>query len=402
MGTEFDTALRLDNKAVSRFPTGATMFSVTRRGDRVTLESNLQAVAVAGQSIWSDQISRAMLDSGELARRISEDAVTGVTSNPSIFAAAITKSDDYDDQLAELAGRDADVGEIVASLMTSDLQRACDTLRPVWDRTEGRDGFVSVEVDPELAHETEPTIAEAREWVKRIDRANLLVKVPATAAGVPAIRKLIGEGISINVTLIFSLQRYREVMDAYLSGLEDYMKLGGDLSTVASVASFFVSRMDTEVDGRLETISSKEALSLRGLAAVANARAAYEEFLSDFSGERWERLVAAGARIQRPLWASTSTKNPDYRDTMYVDALVAPHTVNTMPLDTIDAYQDHGANPPPIIGPEETADARITLRRLADVGVDYDDVVNVLEREGVEKFIASWRELLSDIEGKVG
>lgn len=368
----------------------------------MTLESNLQAVAVAGQSIWSDQISRAMLDSGELARRISEDAVTGVTSNPSIFAAAITKSDDYDDQLAELAGRDADVGEIVASLMTSDLQRACDTLRPVWDRTEGRDGFVSVEVDPELAHETEPTIAEAREWVRRIDRANLLVKVPATAAGVPAIRKLIGEGISINVTLIFSLQRYREVMDAYLSGLEDYMKLGGDLSTVASVASFFVSRMDTEVDGRLETISSQEALSLRGLAAVANARAAYEEFLSHFSGERWERLVAAGARIQRPLWASTSTKNPDYRDTMYVDALVAPHTVNTMPLDTIDAYQDHGANPPPIIGPEETADARITLRRLADVGVDYDDVVNVLEREGVEKFIASWRELLSDIEGKVG
>lgn len=362
--------------------------------------SNLHAVAAAGQSVWSDQISRSMLDSGELERRITEDAVTGVTSNPSIFAKAIVGSDDYADQLAELLGRDAATNEIVGALMTADLQRACDALGGVWDRTNGVDGHVSVEVDPELAHETDPSVAEAREWVKRIDRPNLLVKIPATRAGLPAIAALIGEGISINVTLIFSLARYRGVMEAYLAGLETFRSVGGDVSKVASVASFFVSRVDTEVDARLDAIGTPEAKNLKGKAAVANALAAYDEFLQIFRGPRWESLAAVGARVQRPLWASTSTKNPDYPDTMYIDALVAPHTVNTLPLETIDAYQDHGSDRPTIFGPSEMATARVTLAELAEAGIDYDDVVQTLEDEGVEKFIASWRDLLADIDSQ--
>ncbi|HVR32783.1 MAG TPA: transaldolase [Acidimicrobiia bacterium] len=362
--------------------------------------SNLHAVAAAGQSVWSDQISRRMLDTGELERRIAEDAVTGVTSNPSIFAKAIVGSDDYARQLDELVGRDASTKEIVGALMTSDLQRACDALLAVWERTGGRDGHVSVEVDPELAHDTAQSVAEAREWVKRIDRPNLLVKIPATRAGIPAITSLIGEGISINVTLIFSLERYREVMDAYLTGLESFRAIGGDTSTVASVASFFVSRVDSEVDARLESIGTERALSLRGKAAIANALAAYDEYLYAFRGARWESLAASGARIQRPLWASTSTKNPDYPDTLYVDSLVAPHTVNTMPIETIDAYQEHGSDRPTIFGPAERALARVTLRELAEVGVDYDDVVQTLEDEGVDKFIGSWRDLLEDVESE--
>ncbi len=364
------------------------------------IDSHLHAVAVAGQSIWSDQISRAMLDSGELARRIGADAVTGVTSNPTIFANAITGSDDYDRPLAELAARGASVEEIYAHLVTADIRDACDVLRPVFDATEGRDGFVSVEVSPELAHDTEATVAEAREWSKRVDRPNLLIKVPATPAGIPAITRLIGEGISVNVTLIFSVERYREVMDAYLTGLETFRRVGGDLSGVASVASFFVSRMDTEVDRRLAEIGTPEALALRGEAAVANARVAYDEFLATFRGSRWRALADAGARIQRPLWASTSTKNPDYRDTLYVDTLVAPHTVNTMPLATIDAYQDHGPAKPRIVGPEEIAAARTTLDRLEAVGIDYGDVTATLEREGVDKFVASYRGLIADLTEK--
>lgn len=362
--------------------------------------SKLSAVAAAGQSVWSDQISRAMLDSGELDRRIRDDAVTGVTSNPSIFAAAIVGSADYDDQLIELAQDDASVEDIVAALMTRDLQRACDTLRPVWERTGGRDGHVSVEVDPELANDTEKTVAEARAWVKRIDRPNVLVKVPATPEGIPAIAALIGEGISINVTLIFSLERYARVMEAYLTGLERFGAAGGEIASVASVASFFVSRFDTEVDSRLEAIGTEQALALRGSAAVANARAAYASFLDTFRGERWRGLVAAGARVQRPLWASTSTKNDEYSDILYVERLIAPHTVNTMPLPTIDAYQDHGHDPAPIMGPEEFADATNALEALTSAGIDYGDVVQVLEDEGVGKFIASWRDLLADVERK--
>src|SRR5690554_2135495 len=362
--------------------------------------SHLHRLRLAGVAPWSDQISRRMLDSGELSRRIEEDAVTGVTSNPSIFAKAIVGTGDYDEEVREMAGRGAATSEIIASLMASDIQRACDTLRAVYDETDGRDGFVSVEVTPTLAHDTDATVAEAREWVKRIDRANLLVKVPATEAGLPAIRQLIGEGISINVTLIFSLDRYRKVMDAYLGGLEDYISQGGDPSRVASVASFFVSRMDTEVDRRLEEIGTEAALALRGKSAVANAQLAYRAYLDTFAGDRWQKLVDAGARIQRPLWASTSTKNPDYPDTLYVENLVAPHTVNTMPLETIDAYQDHGPEPV-AFGPEEIAQAEETIERMGAVGVDYDDVMEVLEREGVEKFVDSWNELVASVEEEV-
>lgn len=340
-----------------------------------------------------------MLDSGELARRIAEDSITGVTSNPSIFAKAIVGSEHYDDQMEELAKRVASTEEIVASLMAADIQRGCDALRQVFDSTDGRDGFVSVEVTPSLAHDTEATVAEAREWVKRIDRPNLFVKVPATKAGIPAIERLLGEGISINITLIFSLERYRQVMEAYLSGIETYAGQGGDASRVASVASFFVSRMDTEVDSRLDAIGSEAALAVRGKTAIANAQLAYRAFLDTFTGERWQNLVNRGARIQRPLWASTSTKNPDYPDTLYVDQLVAPHTVNTMPIETIEAYQDHGGRPA-AFGPEEMARAKTTMATMADVGVDYNDVMRTLETEGVDKFIASWEHVVADVDSE--
>jgi transaldolase len=359
--------------------------------------SNLHQLHLTGVSPWSDQISKKMLDEDELAQRIVEDSITGVTSNPSIFAKAIVGTSDYEEQMKDLTERGAETTEIIASLMGSDIQRACDELRSVYDSTDGRDGFVSVEVNPTLAHDTEPSIAEAREWVKRIDRPNLLVKIPATVEGLPAIERLIGEGISINVTLIFSLERYRQVMDAYMSGIETYLDQGGDASRVASVASFFVSRMDTEVDNRLEQIGTSEALALRGKTAIANARRAYRAFLDTFEGGRWQSLVERGARIQRPLWASTSTKNPDYPDTLYVQELVTPHTVNTMPLETIDAYQEHGPDPVPF-GPEEMADSKTILQAMGDVGVDYDDVMDVLEREGVDKFTDSWNELVDDVD----
>jgi transaldolase len=367
----------------------------------MTTASPLHRLRTAGVSPWSDQISREMLDTGELERRIQEDAITGVTSNPSIFAKAIVGSDDYDTDVAEMKGRGASTTEIISTLMGDDIQRGCDALRDVYERTDGRDGFVSVEVTPTLAHDTEATVAEAREWVKRIDRPNLLVKVPATEAGLPAIRRLIGEGISINVTLIFSLERYRQVMAAYLDGIETYIDQGGDPARVASVASFFVSRMDSEVDDRLEAIGTPEAMDLRGRTAIANARLAYRAFLDTFAGERWQGLVSGGARIQRPLWASTSTKNPDYRDTLYVEELVAPRTVNTMPLETIDAYQEHGPEPV-AFGPEEMAEAQTVIDQMGSVGVDYDDVMEVLESEGVDKFIASWEELVTDVDQAVG
>ena len=361
--------------------------------------SNLHLLRLAGVSPWSDQISRAMLDSGELARRVEEDSLTGVTSNPSIFAKAITQSDDYDERMTELAGRGASTEEIVAALMTADIQGGCDVLRPVYDETEGRDGFVSVEVTPTLAHDTEATVAEAREWVKRVDRPNLLVKVPATEAGLPAIERLLGEGISVNVTLIFSLDRYRAVMDAYLAGIETFASQGGDPSRVASVASFFVSRMDSEVAKRIEQIGTDEARSLDGKTAIANARLAYRAFLDTFTGDRWRSLVNRGARIQKPLWASTSTKDPAFPDTMYVEELVVPHTVCTMPIETIDAYQDHGARPV-AFGPEQMAEAQSVLDRMQEVGIDYEDVMVVLEEEGVQKFTDSWHELVDDVDSE--
>ncbi len=362
--------------------------------------SNIHGVAARGQSIWMDEISRQLLEPEGLAALVDGAAVTGVTSNPTIFANSIVRSTDYDEALKELVERDADTIEIYTALVTRDIRDACDALKPVWQEKGGADGFVSVEVSPLLATETEATILEARDWWKRVDRPNLLIKVPATRAGVPAVRRLIGEGISVNVTLIFSLERYQEVMNAYLDGLESFARTGGDLSRINSVASFFVSRVDSEVDQRLESIGTEAALALRGKAAIANARAAYGLFLDTFSGQRWDALKAQGARIQRPLWASTSTKNPDYPDTMYVDQLVAADTVNTVPVKTIEAYQDHGDPQPPAFGATEIAEANETLQELAAVGVDYDDVVQVLEDEGVEKFAVSYRELLESIDQK--
>jgi len=360
--------------------------------------SNLHGLAAAGVSIWSDQISKAMLDSGELARRIEDDAVTGVTSNPTIFAGAIVGSTEYEDQLRDLKSAGVPAEEIVKTLMASDLQRACDELIGVFEETGGRDGFVSVEVSPTLAGDTDASVSEARDWIKQIDRPNLLVKIPATPEGIPAIRRLIAEGISVNVTLIFSLERYKQVMDAYLGGMQELQASGGDLSKVASVASFFVSRFDTEVDRRLEEIDTPEALSLQGVTANANARVAYGLFLEQFGSDRYTALADHGARVQKPLWASTSTKNPDYPDLLYVENLVAPDTINTMPLDTIDAYQEHG-NPSPAPFTEfDIEQAKLDLARLADHGIDYQDVVQVLEDEGVDKFTKSWQEVLDDVE----
>lgn len=361
-------------------------------------KSNLHGLAAAGVSVWSDQISRRMLESGELARRIEDDAITGVTSNPTIFAKAIVGSSNYDDQLQDLKSAGTPTEEIVKTLMAGDIKAGCDVLAVAHREAKGMDGFVSVEVSPLLAADTEASIAEARDWVKQINRPNLLVKIPATPEGIPAIGRLIGEGISVNVTLIFSLQRYEEVMDAYMAGLEEFQATGGDLSTVASVASFFVSRFDTEVDARLERIGTEEAAALRGRTAVANARVAYGRFLEQFASDRFSQLAAAGARPQRPLWASTSTKNPQYHDLLYVESLVVPRTVNTMPLETIDAYQDHGDPSPQPFDTEDIEEAKRTLDSLGAVGVDYDDVVQTLEDEGVEKFAASWNELLEGVE----
>ncbi|MEX2132697.1 MAG: transaldolase [Acidimicrobiia bacterium] len=360
-------------------------------------QSNLHGLAAAGVSVWSDQISREMLDSGELERRIVEDAVTGVTSNPSIFEAAIVDSSDYDEEFGSLLDAGTDADRIVKTLMAADLNRACDLLLDVHRATDGTDGYVSVEVSPTLANDTDASVAEARDWAKQISKPNLLVKVPATPEGVPAIEQLIGEGISINVTLIFSLQRYREVMDAYISGLETFAASGGDISKVFSVGSFFVSRVDSEVDRRLEDLGSDEALELRGTAAVANAQAAFGDYLEAFSSERFQELESEGARRQKPLWASTSTKNPEYSDLLYVESLVAPGSVNTMPIATIEAYQDHGDPDPEPFTSEDIELARVDLARLQAIGVDYADVVQTLEDEGVKKFAASWQELLDKV-----
>ena len=364
----------------------------------VMTTSNLHGLAGAGVSVWSDQISKAMLDSGDLGLRVERDAVTGVTSNPTIFANAIGGSNDYDDQIRDLKSGDVSTEEIVKNLMADDIRRACDVLAPIHAATHGRDGYVSVEVSPTLASSTEETIAEARDWVKQIDRPNLLVKVPATQEGIPAIRALIAEGISVNVTLIFSLDRYRDVMEAYISGLEAYKETGGDMSAVASVASFFVSRFDSEVDRRLDEIGTADAHDLKGHLAVANARAAYGEFIEAFSDKRFQELADQGARAQKPLWASTSTKNPAYSDLLYVETLVAEDTVNTMPLDTIDAYQDHGDPNPTSFDAVDIVRAEDLLDKMGQVGVDYDDVVQTLEDEGVEKFVKSWQELLAQVE----
>ncbi len=338
-----------------------------------------------------------MLENGDLRKLIDEDGISGVTSNPTIFANAITKSTDYDDVIRQLAADGASTEAVYIELVKRDIQDACDVLLPVWAKSGRLDGHVSVEVSPELAHDTAATITDARSWWRRVDRQNLLIKVPATRAGLPAVEQLISEGISVNVTLIFSLDRYRAVTEAYLRGVERLLESGGDPTGVASVASFFVSRFDGEVDGRLEAVGTADALALRGRTAVANARAAYGAFLEIFAGDRWNALAAEGTQLQRPLWASTSTKNPDYDDLLYVEPLIVGNTVNTMPLSTIDAYRDHGSLHPRPFGTGEIADALTVLGDLSAAGVDYDDVVQVLEDEGVDKFVVSYLELLENI-----
>ena len=368
----------------------------------MTQNANLAALSAAGVSVWLDDLSRDRLKSGNLQQLIDTKSVVGVTTNPSIFQKALAEGDAYDGQIAELADRGADVDATIRTVTTDDVRNGCDVLKPQWEASDGVDGRVSIEVDPRMAGETDKTIAQAIELWKIVDRPNLLIKIPATEAGVPAITAVLAEGISVNVTLIFSVERHRAVMDAYLAGLEKAKEAGHDLSKIHSVASFFVSRVDTEIDKRLEKIGSADALALRGQAGVANARlayAAYQEVFDD--GDRFQALKAAGARVQRPLWASTGVKNPDYSDTLYVTELVAPNTVNTMPEKTIDAVADHGNVTGDTVS-GKGAEAQEVFDKLSAVGVDLTDVFLVLENEGVDKFVESWTDLLSETQKQLG
>lgn len=360
----------------------------------------LKRLSEEGVAIWLDDLSRKRITSGNLAELIDQQHVVGVTTNPTIFQKAISQGDGYDQQLSDLAARKVTVEEAVRMITTADVRDAADILRPVFDATNGQDGRVSIEVDPRLAHNTKATVAEARQLAWLVDRPNALIKIPATEAGLPAIAETIGNGISVNVTLIFSLERYRKVMDAYLSGLEKAKERGLDLSEIHSVASFFVSRVDTEVDKRLDGIGTDEAKALRGKAAVANARLAYQAYEEAFGSERWSALENAGANRQRPLWASTGVKDPAYQDTMYVTDLVAPNTVNTMPEATLEAVEDHGEiRGDAVSGTYEQA--RADLDALERLGIAYDDVVQVLEDEGVDKFEASWNDLLKSTQAEL-
>jgi transaldolase len=352
----------------------------------------LTELTQAGVSIWLDDLSRLRLTGGSLAELAARDHVTGVTTNPTIFAKAITGSDAYRAQLSDLADRRIPVGEALRALTTFDVRWACDVLRPVYDATDGVDGRVSIEVDPRLAYDTAATIAEARALWWLVDRPNLFIKIPAARQGLPAIEACLAEGISINITLIFSLDRYDAVMTAFLAGLERARQAGHDLARIGSVASFFVSRVDTEVDSRLDKIGTARAAELRGRAAIANAQLAYERYERVFGSPRWAALAAAGARPQRPLWASTSVKDPAYPDTKYVTGLVAPGVVNTMPEATLRAVADHGVIPTdPVRG--HYAEAHEVLGGLGEIGIDYDEVVQGLEDDAVTKFDASWQQL---------
>ncbi|MFC4049522.1 transaldolase [Actinomadura syzygii] len=360
----------------------------------------LKRLSDEGVSIWLDDISRDRLRTGNLAALVKDRHVVGVTSNPTIFAKALSKGTAYDDQVRDLAVRGVDVEEASRAITTYDIRWGCDVLRPVYDRTDGLDGRVSIEVDPRLARDTRRTAAEARALWWLVDRPNLFIKIPATKEGLAAITSTLAEGISVNVTLIFSLERYGEVIDAFFAGLEQARQNGHDLSGIASVASFFVSRVDTEIDKRLDKIGSDEAKALRSKAGLANARLAYALYEEKFGTDRWKALKDAGARPQRPLWASTGVKDPDLKDTLYVDELVAPGVVNTMPEATLDAEADHGdVRGDTVRGSYD--EARAHMAALKDAGVDYDDVVRVLEDEGVEKFAASWKQMLDSITGEL-
>ncbi|MCX5225490.1 transaldolase [Streptomyces sp. NPDC006553] len=360
----------------------------------------LKRLSDEGVAIWLDDLSRKRITSGNLAELIDQSHVVGVTTNPSIFQKAISHGDGYEQQLADLAARKVTVDEAIRMITTADVRDAADILRPVFEATDGQDGRVSIEVDPRLAHETTATIAEAKQLAWLVDRPNTLIKIPATKAGLPAITEVIGLGISVNVTLIFSLERYRAVMDAYLAGLEKARERGLDLSKIHSVASFFVSRVDSEIDKRLDGIGTDEAKALKGKAALANARLAYEAYEEVFSSERWAALDKAQANKQRPLWASTGVKDPAYKDTLYVVDLVAPGTVNTMPEATLEATADHGVVAGDTV--RGTYDqARAELAAVEKLGIAYDDVVQLLEDEGVEKFEASWNDLLKSTEAEL-
>jgi transaldolase len=356
------------------------------------MTSRLQQLSTLGQSVWIDFLSRELLESGALARAVEDDAVVGVTSNPTIFAKALSGGDAYDEQIA---ASDGNAKSVFLALAMRDVANACDLLHPVWERTQGGDGYVSIEVDPNLADHTEATIAESTHFHEAIARPNLLVKIPATGAGVPAIEEMTARGYSINVTLIFSLTRYRQVAEAYLRGLERLVGAGGDPSRVHSVASFFVSRVDSETDRRLAETSRDD---LKGRLGIANAKLAYQQYKALFEDERWKALAARGATAQRCLWASMSVKDPSLRDTLYVEELIGPETISTMPEETIRAFQDHGRVELRL--ESDLDEAQYLFKQLYDVGVDYDDIVATLERQGIEKFVASFNQLLEGVADK--
>jgi transaldolase len=363
------------------------------------MSDRLKQLSDAGVSIWLDDLSRERIETGNLASLVEEKSVVGVTTNPTIFAAAIANGERYDEQVAQLVDKGESVDRVIFELTTEDVRNACDILKPVAGRT-SYDGRVSIEVEPDLANDTAATIASAQALWSAVDRPNALIKIPATKEGLPAITAAIAEGISVNVTLIFGKVRYQEVMDAYLSGLEQARDAGLDLGRINSVASFFVSRVDTEIDARLEKIGSDEALALRGKAAVANARVAYAAYEEVIASDRWKVLAEAGANPQRPLWASTGVKNPDYSDTLYVTDLVVDDTVNTMPEKTLDAFADHGD----LHGDQVTGkadEAQAVFDQLAAVGIDFEDVLVVLEHKGVDKFKKSWTELVETVKGQM-
>jgi transaldolase len=361
------------------------------------MTDHLKELSAQGVSIWLDDLSRPLITSGGLQELIDTSCVVGVTTNPTIFAGALSKGDAYNAQIKELAGDAMNVDQAAFELIIRDVQNACDIMAPIHRASQGQDGRVSIEVDPGLAHDTTQTVEQVRELHAAVDRPNVYIKIPATVEGLPAIAQVLAEGISVNVTLIFSLDRYRGVMNAFLTGLEQARLSGLDLSQIHSVASFFVSRVDTEVDRRLDTLGTDKAAALRGKAGVANARLAYQAFQEVFATPRWQNLAAQGAHRQRPLWASTGVKDPSYRDTMYVVDLAAPQTVNTMPTKTLRAVADHGQ----IAGDQVSGnyqDATNVLDSLERLGISYAEVTELLETEGVDKFAKSWSELLASVQ----